>query len=404
MNLSPRILFMLLSVCAINVNANERIDANWLYLSSGGSWIERIEAFDEASWALPLPVVNLQPEEFWWHAANPQTQLSWRALNLSDFPAVGTEVEMLEDATAWQVDAVTSSYLLLSRDDQQRYLPQTEWHRLGWAKPDRQTSLQLQVTQAQAGLNRLQYAWLDRGVRAEVRYRIIERGGKSSLQQELVLFNQTDVAMSAAGYSYAQTENRPVMRLSLALESAATSAAVPSAGESQGIPTLVSAEAVMLPAQSTQWLVVANTKLSNVERQYEMTWDTRSQGRVNAQMSLRLESNVPLPELAGTVQIGVFDRQLPMLNSFYQPEQPNEAELSLGTSPLVSMNATLIRPGVWQLDISNRSNDSIELDLTINHRVDQTVQQVPLTVEVGAESSEMFELRQQPNGRIGLLD
>jgi hypothetical protein len=177
---------------------------------------------------------------------------------------------------------------------------------------------------------------------------------------------------------------------------------VPQQSQSQGVPLLVSDQPFNLPAGSRQWLPVQSVALTEVERNYSIRWDTRQTGTVAAQASLRLVSDQPMPELSGSVKVPLFDQQLAMLTSYYQPSLETEASLSLGQSNLVVLKAESRGQNRWLLTLANRSDQPASVALQLSHWDGKTNRQIPVSEQLAAKQSKSFELTVNSVGRMEL--
>ena len=388
-----------LILCWSNLSA-QTLDVDWLYLSGNGSWLERSESLINEQTRVHLPVNDLSVDQFWWQTSNPDTQIIWAQPDPLGLPKKGASVEIVGESGLWIIQDVSTSHLVLQQGKAIRYWPQSQWHLLSWTSST-DFGMALSVVQPSPMKDEIFYAWQTYDVTAQVRYRLDESQKTPYLYQELIVSNLSDSDYSAPGYSYAQTNTQPVaMMRSMVMEDSAISA--PTASQSQGVPTLISDQPIRLAAGSHVWLPVSNTKLSNVERQYQINWDSRTQGLQKAQSTIKLSSTSALPDLSGPIKVGVFDQQIALLPSHYQPINANEAELSMGQSALVTMNSKLVGEGSWVLDVENRSQEDAVVELMINHWNGKTTQQVPMTVRVAAKSTKKVNLELGAGGLIRL--
>jgi hypothetical protein len=377
----------------------QALDIDWLYLSPNGSWLSKTESLISEQSQLNLPVDSLQSHQFWWQSDNPDVQLSWKQADPMGLPKKGTPVEIAGESGLWLIKEVNANHLVLQQGRDVRYWPQSQWHLLTWTSTDDQ-GMSLTVRQAEKRKSELFYAWQNMNVQAEVRYRLDEDERGAYLHQELIISNLSDTDYVASGYSYAQQTGQPqVMAMRMAVESDAFVSA-PVASESQGVPTLVSKEPVQLSAMSHLWLPVSTTELSDVSRDYRLQWDTRSQGLQNAQMSILLTSRDSLPDIAGPIKIGVFDQQIAVMESQYQPSTEKSAELNLGSSALVSMESSRVGEGQWKLLFSNRSEESAAVEFLVQHWDGKQNQRVPMTIRLDANSEKTVDIELATGGKI----
>lgn len=395
--MNHRLGFALLLTVAGSVQS---LEVDWLYLSNNASWIERSETLISEQSQLSLPVAQLNLNQFWWQSDATGTQISWAQPQAQGLPQKGAMIAIIGESGLWKIQEVYPDHLVLQRGNNVRYWPQSQWHLLNWNSTN-DFGLSLTVSQPNANKTQLHYAWQSFELNAQVRYRLDETEGKAQLHQELIVSNLSDTSFQAAGYSYAQVANQPVVAMrAMVMSEAASTMAAPTASESQGVPTLVSSEPVSLAAHSHLWLPVATIPLTQVARSYQLQWDTRSIGQFPVQSQLTLTSQQPLPDIAGPIKIGVFDQQLAVLESQYRPNTATEAQLNLGQSALVNLQSEQLSEGVWQLTIVNRSKQAASVGLTINHWHKQQSQRLPLDVTVKAEGQEIVNLIQQADGSV----
>ncbi|EAR10852.1 hypothetical protein [Reinekea blandensis] len=379
---------------------SQALEADWLYLSNNGTWVSRTASLLNEKTQLQLPVEQLQAHQFWWQSDVADLRLVWSQPDPLGLPGKGDPVEIQGEAGLWLVKDVSASHLVLQQGRNVRYWPQSQWHLLKWTSTA-ELGLSLTVEQSQNTKGDLFYAWQTPDLSADVHYRLQEIDGESTLVQELVVTNHSDNDYEAAGYSYAQTATQGPMMLSrsVSMESDAMVSA-PKAGQSQGVPTLMSDEPVMLSANANVWLPVSSTELTDVERQYQLNWDSRQQGLQRAQSNLVIRSDEALPDLSGPVKVGVFDGQIALLESQYQPAEKNEARISLGQSALVTMTSRQTREGHWTLAFSNRTDEVAVVELTVSHWNGQSSQRIPMTVRIDAQDEKDVELELGGGGLI----
>jgi len=391
-----RQLIMLPAVVAMiasNSGFAQSLQVDWLYLSGYGSWITRSETLSSTENNLHLPVSDLTAEQFWWQSNNENTQVVWAQPDPLGLPKKGVPVEIKGETGLWLIKDVSANHLVLQQGKNVRYWPQSQWHLLNWTS-SLDYGLSLTVLQPEKTKSTLFYAWQSHELTAQVRYRLDENGDSKRLTQELIVSNLSDSDYSAPGYSFAQVSSGPPRMLmkTMAFEAADAMVGTPEASQSQGVPTLISKQPIQLQAGSHVWLPVSQTDLKSVERIYALQWDSRQQGLQQAQSSIKLTAASELPDIAGPVKIGVFDQQIALLESFYEPTNSKEATLSLGQSSLVTLTSKLVREGQWQLTVDNRSDEAATVELMVNHWNGKISQQVPMTVRLGANDSKILNL------------
>jgi len=399
----PLLLLAGLAACA-SWSSAESLTVDWLYLANNGAWVARTETLSASETQVRLPVANLTPEQFWWQTELDGTRLSWSSPDQRLLPAKGQPVEIEDEPGLWLVKGVSASHLVLQQGNTLRYWPQNQWHFLHFTAPvDNQ--FELMVIQAEKQKNKLVYAWQDFAISAQVRYRLDLAAPQPQLHQELIVSNLSEYDIEAPGYSFAQVQNPPQMMMrALSVEADQEAMATPQSGQSQGVPTLLSREPFTLAAGTHLWLPVSETALTQVTREYQLQWDSRQQGLQKAQASILLESQEPLPDLAGPVKIGVFDGQVALLESYFEPGQATEATLALGQSSLVTLTSVAVREGFWRLSLANRSTDSASIALTVSHWNGKQSQQIPMTVKVAANANEEIRLELGSGGMIRIVN
>ncbi|WP_320822293.1 hypothetical protein [Reinekea sp.] len=400
---SPLLLLGGLALSA-SWSSAESLKVDWLYLANNGAWVARTETLTASETQVRLPVANLTPEQFWWQTQHDGTRLSWSSPDQRLLPAKGQPVEIESEPGLWLVQGVSGSHLVLQQGKTLRYWPQNQWHFLHFTAPvDNQ--FELKVIQAEKQKNKLVYAWQDFSISAQVRYRLDLAAAQPQLHQELIVSNLSEYDIEAPGYSFAQVQNAPqTMMRALSMEIDQKSMAQPRSGQSQGVPTLLSREPFTLSAGTHLWLPVSETALTDVTRQYQLQWDSRQQGLQKAQASILLESATALPDLAGPVKIGIFDGQVALLDSYFEPGLATQATLALGQSSLVSLTSLALREGAWRLSLANRSSDSVSIALTVSHWNGKQSQQIPMNVKVAANATEDIRLELGSGGMIRIVN
>ena len=334
MNLKPRLWALLPALVMTPVLAEEQqVQADWLYLTAQGSWIERSVELSTATTGLPLPVNELSAAAFWWQTDDPGVQLSWQNADAQWLEA-GSVVQVDDWSGSWTVDRVSADLLALSQASMHRLLPADQWHRLSWVNATPAEAFQLTV---QPGTDSapvpFRYAWFDSALGAEVRYSLELEAARPVLRQQLVLHNNSDYAISVPGYSYAQSRSQGRMMLARSEAMAAdgaVSVAAPTAGDSSGQATLQSDQPLMLASGSHSWLAVQQTELSSIRHHYRFDWNTRQSATVPGQWALTLVADDELPAIGGPLQVAVWDQQVALLETRYQPQQGTRAEIAAG--------------------------------------------------------------------------
>jgi len=398
----PLLLLAGLAGCA-SWSAAESLAVDWLYLANNGAWVARTETLTASETQVRLPVANLTPEQFWWQTELDGTRLSWSSPDQRLLPGKGQPVEIEAEPGLWLVQGVSPSHLVLQQGKTLRYWPQSQWHLLHFTAPA-DNQFELKVVQAEKQKNTLVYAWQDFAISAQVRYRIDMAADQPQLFQELIVSNLSEYDIEAPGYSFAQVQNPPqIMMRALSMEGDQKAMAQPHSGQSQGVPTLLSREPFTLAAATHLWLPVSETALTQVTRQYQLQWDSRQQGLQKARASILIESQEALPDLAGPVKIGIFDDQVALLDSYYEPGLASEATLALGQSSLVSLTSVAVREGFWRLSLTNRSSAMARIALTVSHWNGKQNQQIPMALSVAANATENIRLELGGGGMLRIV-
>lgn len=378
------------------VAESTRVEADWLYLTTQGSWIERSAELSQASETLPLPVADLSASAFWWQAENTGLQLSWQTPKSGDWLVAGQLVQVDDWSGSWTVEELSAALLVLSQEGVQRALPADQWFRLSWlTSPLASDVFELTVQQEAAGSNAFRYAWFDGNLGAEVRYSLELEATRPILRQQLVLHNNSDYSLVAPGYSFAQSRSQGRMMLarseSLAMSDMAVAA--PKAGDSAGQATLQSDQPVQLPAGSHAWLSVQATELSSIRHHYRFGWNTRQSETVPGQWSLTLVSEDELPAIGGPVQVAVWDQQVAVLETQYQPQQARRSELALGASDMMTLATEALGSSEWELVLTNRNSRSAEAILDLSHWDNDNNAEAGFSLSVPAQSTQRLQVR-----------
>lgn len=405
MNLKPH-LWVLLPVLAITpaLAEEQQVEADWLYLTAQGSWIERSAELSAAATALPLPMTELSASAFWWQADDPGVQLSWRSAD-AQWLQPDTVVQVDGWSGSWTVERVGADLLALSQANMRRLLPGDQWHRLSWVSAAPAEDFQLTV---QAGADTtpvpFRYAWFDNALGAEVRYSLELEAARPVLRQQLVLHNNSDYAIRAPGYSYAQSRSQGRMMLARSEAMAADSAvsvAAPTAGDSSGQATLQSDQPLMLASGSHSWLGVQQIELSAIRHQYRFDWNTRQSATVPGQWALTLVADDELPAIAGPLQVAVWDQQVALLETRYQPQQATRAELQLGASDMMTLATERLGSSEWELVLTNRNSRSAEASLDLSHWDNDRNAQAGISLPVPAQGTLRLQVRLD-NGQLSV--
>ncbi|GGX47642.1 hypothetical protein [Saccharospirillum salsuginis] len=376
-------------------HASDPIEADWLYLTGQGAWVQRSAELRQQSTALPLPVDNLETAHFWWQAEHPDLTLTWQTPERKWWVTEDTVVQIDGWSGSWTVVNVSDDLLMLAQAGVRKPLPRDQWYRLSWVVGQNiDDDFELQVRQSEARSNPFDYAWFDPSIAAEVRYSLDLTGDPQTLNQQLVLHNQSDYSLRAPGYSYAQsTAQGPVMARQTMMAESDTAAGAPKAGDSSGQATLKSEEPVSLPSGSHAWLMVEASELSSVRHHYQFGWNTRQTQTVPGQWSLQLRSEDDLPAIAGPVQVAVWDQEVALLETQYRPQENTSATLSLGSSDLVTLASEPLGGNEWRLTLTNRNSFEVETRIQLNHWDNDRNEQASISLPVGADSEVRLRAR-----------
>ncbi|MBU2865341.1 hypothetical protein KO489_15925 [Reinekea forsetii] len=377
----------------------QTLEADWLYASPSGTWVERSVTLNSNTTALRFPVENMNPALFWWHSDDASAQVSWQSSYNRNWPKQGDVATSEDFQGEWTVDQVLANTIVLSQSDARRYWPMTQLHRLQWPASSSESNFEMTIRRESSKASDFSYAWQDYNIRAAVNYRIA-MGEDPVLHQTLILTNDSPYDIESNGYSFSMTEQPvAVMHEMVSRMDAAVSA--PVASQSQGVATLVSDQVVNLQANSNVWLPVTSLELQPLEKRYSLNWDTRMQGLQQANSQVKLVAKKgSLPTIAGPITLGVFDQQLPVLNSQYQPGSAQEATLSLGQSSLVTVESKMVGENQWQLSVHNRTDENATLDLMITHWNGNRSEKIPMEIEIKAQSNKKVEVNMGVGGKI----
>lgn len=375
--------------------ANDPVEADWLYLTGQGAWIQRSAELRQQSNALPLPVDDLEAAHFWWQAEDPDLTLTWQTPERKWWVTEDTVVQVDGWSGSWTVANVSDDLLILAQAGVRKPLPRDQWYRLSWVVGQNiDDDFELLVRQTEARSNPFDYAWFDPAVTAEVRYSLDLTGETRTLNQQLVLHNRSDYDVRAPGYSYAQsTAQEPVMARQTMMAESEPMAGAPKAGDSSGQATLKSEEPVSLPSGSHAWLMVQATELTDVGHHYQFGWNTRQTQTVPGQWSLRLRSEDDLPAIAGPVQVAVWDQEVALLETRYRPQENTNATLNLGSSDLVTLATEPLGGNEWRLTITNRNSFDVEARVELSHWDNDRNQQASISLPVAADAEVRLRAR-----------
>lgn len=379
------------------VAAQEPVTADWLYLTGNGSWVARSATLRQPETRLPLPVDQLASGTFWWSAADPDLRVTWQSADTVSWVSEGSLVQVTEWPGSWTVVSISDDVLILSQAGVRRSLPKSAWDRLSWiVSQNQEESLSLRVHQPEDRTNDLTYAWFDGRVSAEVRYSLDYRVETPVLSRRLVLHNDADYDLKAPGYSYAQSREQPVMmmaRSAMAAKPESADVGRPQAGDSSGQATLSSDEPIRLPANSHAWLPVDQFALTQIDHQYRFSWSTRQRGSQSGQWNMTIVADEALPDIAGPVQIAVWDQQVALLETRYQPEQETRTTLSLGSSDMVTLGTESLGQQEWELVLTNRNSHEVEAVLDLSHWDNNRNDQAGITLPVPANDNVRLQVR-----------
>ena len=308
----------------------------------------------------------------------------------------GSLVQVVEWPGSWTVISATEDVLILSQAGVRRSLPKNAWDRLSWVVGQNQDeSLSLRVHQPDDRTNDLAYAWFDNRVSAEVRYSLDYRADNPVLLQQLVLHNDADYDLNAPGYSYAQSSQQPVMMMDRVAMADSESASVgrPQSGDSSGQATLRSDQPIRMPANSHVWIPVDEVDLDRIDHRYRFHWSTRQQGSMPGQWTMSVSAKDTLPAIAGPLQVAVWDQQVALLETHYQPEQETQTTLSLGSSDMVTVGTESLSGQQWELVLTNRNSHEVEAVLDLSHWDQNRNDQAGISLPVPANDSVRLQVR-----------
>lgn len=377
--------------------ALEPVTADWLYLTGNGSWVARTATLRQAETSLPLPLDQLSSGTIWWSATDPDLRVTWQSADTVSWVSEGSLVQVTEWPGSWTVVSIRDDVLILSQAGVRRSLPKSAWDRLSWiVSQNQEESLSLRVLQPEGRLNDLAYAWFDDRVSAEVRYSLDYSAETPALVQQLVLHNDANYDVVAPGYSYAQSRQQPVMmmaRSAMAADAESIEVGRPQSGDSSGQATLSSDQPIRMPANSHAWVPVDQVALNRIEHQYRFNWSTRQQGSLPGQWNMTVSADEALPDIAGPLQIAIWDQQVALLETHYQPEQETQTTLSLGSSDMVTLGTEPLSGQQWELVVTNRNSHDVEAVLDLSHWDQGRNDQAGISLPVPANDSVRLQVR-----------
>ncbi|MDX1268805.1 MAG: hypothetical protein R3311_15670, partial [Oceanisphaera sp.] len=100
-----------------------------------------------------------------------------------------------------------------------------------------------------------------------------------------------------------------------------------------------------------------------------------------------------LPAIAGPVQIAVWDQQVALLETHYQPEQETRTTLSLGSSDMVTLGTESLSGQQWELVLTNRNSHEVETVLDLSHWDQNRNDQAGISLPVPANGSVRLQVR-----------
>lgn len=394
----PALVAMFLT--GATVLADEEVEADWLYLTGEGAWIARTTELRQVSTALPLPVDHLNASTFWWRAETAGLSLNWQTPERKWLVTENSVVQVDDWSGSWTVVQDGSELLVLAQAGVRRLLPRDQWHRLSWVVGQNVDSdFELNVVQPEAGNNPFRYAWFDGAMSAGVRYSLDLDDDAARLRQQLILRNDSDYSVTAPGYSFAQSrdQGRAVMAREMTTMAARSDASAPEAGDSSGQATLVSNQPMTLSSGSQLWLAVESFELSEVRHQYRFNWHTRQSRTLPGQWSVRITAGDDLPDIAGPVQVAVWDQEVALLETHYQPQESNRSQLQLGHSDLLTLATETLSGNEWLLTLTNRNSFSVEASLDMQHWDNDRNEQAGLSLPVPADGEVHIRVRLNDN-------
>lgn len=392
-------LFSALIVSHLAVVQADSIEVDWLYMSPSGTWLERNETLTDIKTPLALPIDNLNPELFWWQSSDAKTQVTWQSPFAQGWPKQGDVVTSEQLTGDWVIEKVQQQYLVLVQESKRRFWPIAQMHLLQWTQSEADSAFELLIEQPSKQSNQFQYAWQDGSINARVTYRL-SLTDDPVLNQSLIVSNNSQYDLTAKGYSFAMSQQRPFAVMHDMVSRSESVMASPQASQSEGIPTLVGNNPVQLNSQANLWLPVSATVLTRVERQYSLTWDTRMQGTQQANSAVQITSADVLPDIPGSITLGVFDQQIATLNSQYQPSSDHQATLNLGQSTLVTLESKVVGENQWSLVVTNRSDEDAKLDLLISHWNGKVSEQIPMPIQVKANDTKKVAIQLGAGGKV----
>ncbi|WP_411743752.1 hypothetical protein [Reinekea sp.] len=392
-------LFSIAIISQLSLLQAESLEVDWLYMSPSGTWLERNETLTETKTPLALPIDNLNPDLFWWQSTDAKTQVTWQSPFAQGWPKQGDVVKSDQLTGDWLIEKVQPQHLVLVQESERRFWPMAQIHLLQWSQSEADKSFELLIEQPTNKTNQFQYAWQDGQINARVTYRL-SLTDEPVLNQSLIVSNNSQYDLTAKGYSFAMNQQRPFAVMHEMVSRAQSDMATPQASQSEGIPTLVGNNPVQLNAQANLWLPVSATTLSSVERIYSLTWDTRMQGTQQANSAVKITSADVLPDIPGSITLGVFDQQIATLSSQYQPSSDHEAILNLGQSTLVTLESKVVGENQWSLIVTNRTDEDATLDLLISHWNGKTSEQIPMPIKVKANDMKKVAIQLGVGGKV----
>jgi len=119
------------------------------------------------------------------------------------------------------------------------------------------------------------------------------------------------------------------------------------------------------------------------------------------QWSLTLISEDDLPSIGGPVQVAVWNQQVALLETQYQPQQSTRSELALGASDMMTLATETLGSSEWELVLTNRNSRSAEAILDLSHWNNDSNAEAGFSMSVPAQSTQRLQVRLN-NGQLSV--
>lgn len=398
----PLLTLTALATTSVVGYADEKA-VDWLYLTGKGTWAEQSISVSQYPHEEPVPT---EASRLWWEQHQDDRMVTRVRREHKETLSPGTRVRINQSYAQHRVSAgteltvlqVLESGILLTDGSTSFLIAPENYSILSIPVPSEVSDLLRLESDAEPDSRKI--AWFTEALQGEVAYDLdLSDPDAGTLQQQIRLNNQSDLTISAEGFSY-QPDGPQATPFARTLETASTVSADQASEVITDYQALIEyPHAITVAAQSETWLPVASMPVAT-DNDFYFQWRFNTTRNQAAQWRLSLTAEEALPRLAGPAAVSWFDQQRATIDSQFRRTTEQAAILNLGQNDQVTLTAEQESDdSVWNLTFHNHLDQDVAVELDMTYQVSGMNQPVSRVISMDLPpGSHTRQVRGQPSG------